>query len=230
MSDYYRETLEKLHHLMDQGDYSEARSLIQTELNLPYVPREFEQQLLELRRDLPRVTSQTATIYTDIDDILSALDGSSEVQMKAIISLQSLNVRDFVNEIGNYLEESHDDQLKKSVLMVLMAQHVDQVFGLELNGRWVQLNPRTLVNPLEAEAYAAALQLVDDFLGQNEPSLVIMAQQMITERVIQDFPEIPADAVSLFRESLSTLYSALGRVNEWQELEKEITLGDSSNN
>ena len=51
MKNYYDECLEKIETLLNEGNENDALNIINEELSMIYIPKEFEEKLIELKKD-----------------------------------------------------------------------------------------------------------------------------------------------------------------------------------
>ena len=95
MNSYYQSLLQEIHKELDQKDYDKALRMIQTELDLPYVPRE-ELEVLQNYKSECLAHIERPVVHPDLE---SLIHGSLQEQEKAVALLQSCNLRMMHEEV-----------------------------------------------------------------------------------------------------------------------------------
>ena len=97
---YYDEILEKIHALLANGKSTQALLILDEELGMPYVPKDFEEKLLELKSSIQFEEGRKS--YSD-EDLERMLKGSNDEQLIAINELNARNLRNYHDLINDYL-------------------------------------------------------------------------------------------------------------------------------
>ncbi len=123
---YYEETEEKIRKLILEKEYEKALRLIENELELSYVPRDFEETLEELLGVIKEETFKVNSL--DEEEISSYLFMDESHQLLAVDALDKRNLRDQIPLCQKYLSES--DFLNGKALLIdsLIGQQIDHVF------------------------------------------------------------------------------------------------------
>ena len=100
MGGYYDEILEDLKDLMKRGRYMEAKTVVDRELAMPYIPADFEKEIRKISKDIAYALSdKRERRVDDMDTLLHKLYGKPETQMAAVYQLSKMNLRECTEEI-----------------------------------------------------------------------------------------------------------------------------------
>ena len=69
MNSYYQSLLQEIHKELDQKDYDKALRMIQTELDLPYVPRE-ELEVLQNLKSECLAHIERPVVHPDLESLI----------------------------------------------------------------------------------------------------------------------------------------------------------------
>ena len=98
---YYEEILIQIRELIEKEELDEARRLILNELSVPYVPRDFEDELKELL--LETKTSDYQPKLISDAQIEEFLYSDPSHQLIAVDELNKKNLRDYIDLCQDYL-------------------------------------------------------------------------------------------------------------------------------
>ena len=89
MDTYYEDILKKVENLKQDEDYDACLKILEEELSMPYIPKEYEDQLVDHYNECRSVVRQNrkAKVY-DEDDIADLLNGSLDEAFLAIEQLK----------------------------------------------------------------------------------------------------------------------------------------------
>ena len=96
---YYEETLEKINKHLNNKEVDEALKLIEKELEAPYLPKEFNDELIRLYNENRKVES----FKLDDDNLEDYLSSTKEKQLIAVDYLNNKNLRDYLDICNKYL-------------------------------------------------------------------------------------------------------------------------------
>lgn len=218
MSDYYQTCIEAIKKHILEKEYDQARTLIEQELSMPYVPLEFENQLHAYARQLPQTAARIPLYFDDFDDLLTALNDGGERQDKALTSLARQNIRPHLDAIKTLLVSDHSKEVKQALLYIMMEQSIYDEVDVSLDDIEYRLIPANLESPLEADGVLEAKQWIEEHYAHNDPSFVLLCSQMIDHVVIELFPQVyeQGEGEMLAMEIMETVFKSLGREVEWQ--------------
>ena len=178
---YYDEILIKIENLISNSKYDEAKSLIITELSVPYIPKDIEKKFNEY---LNLIKEKTFTIKNLSDEeIIVYLNDDSIKQLIAVKELNNKNLRDYIDICDNYLKK--DGQLEAKVLLIesLIRQEINYKFTYND----VLFNPRECILPEESDGFKKAIELLNEHY-LKDPSKLQMAMQLLYKECMLYLP------------------------------------------
>lgn len=184
---YYDETLDKIKDLIGNEEYEEAKRLIQNELEVSYVPRDFERKLYELLDIVKEKTFKVKTISDE--DIEKYLKMDNDHQIIAVDALDKRNLRNYIDMCSSYLKG--DGFINAKVLLIdsLIKQEINHVFEYRKNDEIIKFNPSNIDNIQESEGYISCLNALRERF-MKEPSMLYMAEQLLYKEALMALPDI----------------------------------------
>ena len=159
MNSYYQSLLQEIHKELDQKDYDKALRMIQTELDLPYVPRE-ELEVLQNYKSECLAHIKRLVVHPDLE---SLIHGSLQEQEKAVALLQSCNLRMMHEEVETLLCSSKLlDETKGELIESLMEQKIEDPYKMKKSGLEITFIPSIIV----PSSQDATIQEVRDYFDQ----------------------------------------------------------------
>lgn len=216
----YQELIEKLRHLIDEGDLETATQLVDDELRMPYIPTEIEPVLRQLKAHIeaqkpkaPRASALTPS------QIVSYLNGDEEHQLAAVVALSALNLRAQLPLIREAFEVLSTRELKSLLVRVCLDQALNEEFVMEDEGFRYTFVPAALTSPENSEGYQAAKALLIEWLSNDNPSLLNLALQQLDHAVLIKLPETfdYDEALDLALHVLYPIYIQLAKESEWRD-------------
>lgn len=191
---YYDELLANIDKLISESKDEEALSIIQNELNLPYVPREIEEKLNKYLSKI-NVAKTGLKSLTD-DEIIEYLSSGYEHQLLAIDALNKKNLRDFIDVCENYLKGDGFINAKALLIDSLIRQEIDCVFTYVNNGSFIEFNPAKLNPEDETEDFIKCRDILQDYY-MKDPSKYQLGLQLLYKEALLSLPNtINSDIVS----------------------------------
>lgn len=189
MNNYYETCLNDIRLAINEGNITLALKLLDDELNLPYVPQPYFDTFVTLRDSLRIDTEPNAKYFESLDAIHDALKGNDSLKLKALMSLERMNLRAHLDEIeGILMDDVIDDWMKRQVLLFLMDQDINHSFEILLDSKSITLNPRLLTNPIGSQEYLRAYDYLTQLLESDNPSLLMLCIAELDESVMKAFP------------------------------------------
>lgn len=181
---YYDELLVKIDSLIASKDYDEAYSLIESELKMPYIPKNIEDKLLDYKNMLPNDSKLT---NLSLEDAIKYLKGSELEQLRAVDELNSLNLRDYLDICSEFLK--NDGYINAKVLLVesLIKQEINEEIHMSCNGLEYDFIPKYVMLPEESLGYKKAIELLNNEY-MKEPSKLELAKQLIYKECLLNLP------------------------------------------
>lgn len=181
---YYDELLMKIDSLVKNSDFVAANKLILDELNMPYVPKDIEDKLNDILKNLPKEDNSRALSIEEIEKYLS-LD--KEKQLIAVDALNRLNLRDYLDICNKYLEG--DGFINAKVLLIdsLINQDINEELHMINDGIEYNFIPKYVITPLESLGYKGALKILNDNY-MKEPSKLELAKSLLYKECLMALP------------------------------------------
>lgn len=190
---YYEETKEKIIDLIEKEEYEEAKRLIQNELELSYVPRDFEEDLIELLNQMQEKTFRVKSLSEE--EIEEYLKKDENHQLLAVDALDKRNLRDEIYLCQEYLKGKGFRNAKALLIDSLIRQQIDYVFILKDEDQEIQFNPSKLVPLEESDVYKECNKSLEErFL--KEPSMLVLGKQLLYKEMMLSLPLLPDKAES----------------------------------
>lgn len=172
---YYDEIKLRICELIQSNNISEALLLINEELNQVYIPKDFEQFLLEMKNEY-QVIETTAKNF-DIEDELRNLN------LKNIYGqLATTNMRMYLDAIQFYFDHSDDDIDKALLWHLLIEQEIKTEF---------KVNNQILIpiNSIAIEQLASFVQLENyvSKLFDKSPDYYEMAMSFVVTSLLEHY-------------------------------------------
>ncbi|MCF0217782.1 MAG: DUF3196 family protein [Malacoplasma sp.] len=199
---YYNRVIKKARKLMEESDFRQALNIIKDELETPYIPSTFLEELEKLALDLE----------TEINYVKSAseFENVSRDQMiyKIIDQNGVLNTSAFLIFLGRYASDLTPEEIKKieAILVSKKTSNIHKIYILEnfrahrliydfdfYNSQSKQsFRINTMdVNIFEESAYYNEINSLIDEFTYKEPSLQHFCQSLLTMIYLYCFPKTP---------------------------------------
>ncbi|WP_338972882.1 DUF3196 family protein [Spiroplasma endosymbiont of Panorpa germanica] len=189
-NDFYPQTILEIKELLDAKKYQEAQSIIDQELGMPYLPIEFEEQLLQLRLELLRNGREQNQKSWNLDSIKIMLaSADANIQLNAIEALKGFNVRNLLLELKNMLSSDIVcDENKVCILFILAEQQVDEDFKVFKKNGWHNFNP----TKMDLREYLKKLEIIkhrlEELVYNDNPSLFGVCEFILNSYFYAAFP------------------------------------------
>lgn len=184
--------------LKELEEYEDAINIIVEELNMPYIPYEYEtvfnaayDELLLAKQEANAGSSLYHQVFKEeeIESLLLKDDVSEDLLYMAIDQLESMNIRYFVPAIRVFLKNKKKSGYIKSLLMDLMIlQEIDEDMEVYKNGIVYDFNPSLSTHVLEQVAAIQIDQLLSDNIEDENPSLYLLCQQFLSLYLYTIYP------------------------------------------
>ena len=109
MDTYYEDILKKVETLMKDAQFAEAYAILDEELSMPYIPREYEEPLIAYYNQCRSECKWKDTAVRE-EDIETLLKGSLEEAFLAIEQLKKSNIRNHMDAVADYLSPLPDPE------------------------------------------------------------------------------------------------------------------------
>lgn len=181
---YYDETLEKIEKLLKEEKEDEALIIIDDELRQAYIPKDFEEKLLEFKnRFYKSVDKKTLSD----DEIVEYLNDSKEKQLIGVSLLDKKNLREYVDICNDYL--SGDGFINAKVLLIdsLIRQEIGDDITFNNNGLEFNFIPKYQLPIEETDGYLSGNKYLERYYLKN-PSKLKMAKSLLYKELMLNLP------------------------------------------
>lgn len=182
---YYEEILQKIDELMDSKDYEQAKRIILNELDIAYVPRDFEEKLNDYLAEINTKTFKVKQVSDE--DIETFLFEDQSHQLIGVDELNKRNLRDFDELVDKYLKEGSFKNAKVLLIDSLIRQSIDKEYTFIDGDSSITFNPSKLVCPEECKAYKKGQEVLSDYY-LKEPSKLKMAMDLLFKEIMMSLP------------------------------------------
>lgn len=184
---FYNEQKKIILDLLKNNEYEKALKIINDELNMPYIPREFEKFLLislnEINPHLNKLNNNYVNFSVEkIVDILIKFDNLKYFSNELINKLDKFNLAKEIDEIDYFFQKVKN---KKSIALffeILIKQKIDVNTPLG--------NPRKSLSFKEEKNYLSDLKKIDELLDNDlnfrEISIDLMNDIYLTKHFNND--------------------------------------------
>ena len=174
MKNYYDECLEKINILLNEGNKKDALHIIEEELSMIYIPKDFEEKLIELKKDL--IESKPNKFVSD-EDIEAYLLKDEYFQLLALKELEKRNIRQYMDLVQDIFENVESNLVKISLLEICINQQITDEIKFIKDGLEIYLIPAACNLPEDSEGYEACVDYLKEWLENEDPSLYKLCQQ-----------------------------------------------------
>lgn len=189
MDTYYEEILKEIRKLMAAGDFKEAFAILEDELAMPYIPRDSEQELVNLYNECRSELQfqQNERTYHD-DDIADLLQGSLDQQFMAVELLKKSNMRNHLEEVEAYLCGKPDILVRSLLIDALMEQNISEELHTVEEGMDVTFLPCYIEPPMHASGAVIAANTLCDWFEADDPTFLKMCLESLIQEAYLHLP------------------------------------------
>lgn len=209
-SNYYETVLIDIEKAISQDDKERARRLIENELSMPYIPSEYEDRLLKLKKQCKEIKPSL-----EVDDEMLAYYLASADKMKELIAvnkLDNLNLRQYHELISDYLLNAVNDNARSLLISALIEQGVKEEYKVIKNGVEYDFIPLYCESIDMSDGYKSAQEFIESSIACENASLAQMAHKLIVKVCFDALPlSIDAEEGIIYAKSIIMyLYDLLG--------------------
>lgn len=133
MNSFYQSVFDNIQALMRAGKAPLALAVIEQELAVPYVPEEIAARLEELRKEIE--SDQPQSVPDSAMRLDSLINGSPAAKEKAVAVLQTLNLRNYHDQVQKLLNDPMLlDEFKGELIRELIRQRIEEPFSISKDG------------------------------------------------------------------------------------------------
>lgn len=188
--DYYENLIANARHLIHHEKYQEAYSILETELNMPYIPYQHEAIIAALFKECQQALDiDKRAVKYDGDDIETLLfsDDIDEACVACEL-LKGSNVRNYLEIIENYLKKSPHYLVRTLLIETLMDQDVTDEIQLDYDGLQVTFIPTYVERIQESEVVREMVQQLKDYFENDNPTFYQMCVDCLVKELYLKLP------------------------------------------
>ena len=183
MDNYYTQVLEEIEEALKENPLLAYAKCVE-ELKMPYIPMDIEEKLKEYYKEASALINLDKGVKSlTIQQIQKDLKASEEQQIRAISQLLTMNLRDHMPMIEDYLVKGTSDVGMGLLIDGLIEQEINEELVCEKDGLRYEFNPRYSEPPYETDGYKYANKYLIDWFESDEPSLYELMHQLLIKTV-----------------------------------------------
>lgn len=220
MSNYYEECIEEIGRFLEAKKFLEAEEKIKEELSMPYIPKDFEEKLKVLEKEL--LQQQTEKKLGD-DEIEAYLEMDELHQLMAVKALSESNMRQYPDLIQKGFDRAKSALVKISLIEACIDQQLNEEFQIEKDGLEICFVPCTCVNPPDSSGVEKCLEILRKWLESDDPSMLNLCTQCALKEAYLHLPfEIEdEESEAMAYETVMYVSAMMGTQNEMKKLLSE---------
>ena len=192
MSDnYYDKLLADIRKNISEGNYEIAQSMLEEELDMPYVPSKVLEELRQLEKEIkPFLVKQKEIRMMSSEEIAASLKKGGEAVYDALRNLNYFNIRNNLEVIQDYLLDPGADRFVVSMLIeACQKQQVSTPLSYYHDGVRQVVIPNKLQGMFEDETVNRAYDCLVSMLESQNPSFLKQCEQVLVQYVYRNYPQ-----------------------------------------
>lgn len=186
---YYEEILADIEDKVNRKEYDAALFKIKEELAMPYIPKEFEEKLILLKRDIQyAISDKQQNNEIPIDKVLHMLKGNDKSQLRAVELLENRNLRDFIVEIKDFLEKDPCPEAASLMIELLAQQEIKDEFIVIKNGLEYTFYGDSVIPVAQSEGFLSAISFLSEWVENDYPALYGMCRSLLIHKCYMALP------------------------------------------
>ena len=231
MDNYYHAFINDIKVLMEAGNYKDAVTKLEEEFSMPYIPKEYEEQMIALYNECRHeIQGKQETRKYSEEDIDILLKGSIDEACQAVEILKGSNIRRHLETIESYLKKEPHFLIRTLLVEALVEQDIKDEIQMDYDGLEVCFTPTFVELPSQQEELKKAVEIVRSFFENDNPSFLIMCVESMMKEMYFKLPfSLGEDEVDPFLYAiLSYVYKANGDEEGFEAFIHEKNLANSS--
>ncbi len=214
---YYDEILIEIENKIKNNELDKAKSIIENELSMLYIPIEFENKLKLLLQDLKIEENR----YLNEENIIQYLkEGKNEFLIYNF--LINSNIKKYIIEAKSFLSISKDKQLKQLFIKFLIDEGIDEEF-ISNN---IKFNPSKLISHQKREEYNYLCDYFYNLFSNDNPTFLKISLEMIELLFLNKLPtSVKKVELEQIKNSIEYyIYNNFGMFDEMGIIEKKLDI------
>lgn len=228
---YYELLIEEIESLINQNKEEEALKKIDEELNLPYVPKIYEEKLQKYLNNLSlsKKDKNTKKVYFSREELLTIMSEYKKHDINFLIDIcnefEQYNWVNYEKEIESIFNTNIDNKVKSIIYNTLVVQNLNHDFKIKN----ITINP--IINKTIFETQFAIQNLLKLSHKQfDDPSIFDICEKIFFIYLMNKFPEsLFLEYIDITNELISIANVMLG-IKKIEDLnQKEISMYQAIN-
>lgn len=189
MDSYYEDVLKKAEDHIAEEDVQSAFHILEEELSMPYIPKPYEERLIELYNQCRAQLRERQTFRRfDETEIETLLEGSLDEQFLAIEQLKKSNIRNHIEEIRSYLLKKPQPVVRSCLIEAMIEQNISEELTTEIDGLEVTFVPCFVELPSESEGVEKAVANLREWFESDDPTFTMMCVESLLKEAYLRMP------------------------------------------
>ena len=177
---YYEITKIKILFLLFLNEIIEVATLINEELKVPYIPRDFENFILEKRKEIELVMKENNKKTITMEYLMDIDSFDEEKLIEVIPSLNEFNLNKLVDKLQIVFDNPNISNLIKSLLIASLSDNgLNATFTVNKENTTIRFNPSKITDIRETDNYFYIREEIKKLHG-----IEINCMELITRLVI----------------------------------------------
>ncbi len=166
-----------------------ALKMIQSELDMPYVPKEILETLQSAYKECDtKIKESIRSRVLSIEEIEEALQQDEEHQIMAVNALNKINLRDEIDLVKNYLSKSHSQMAGSLLMESLIQQQISEEITVVTKENEVTFIPRYTELPYESDGFKGASSYLENWFESQDPGFYQLCMQILIQEAYLALP------------------------------------------
>lgn len=194
-SKFYDIMIIYLNSLIKVDQKEKALKLVKEELSMPYIPMNFENELMDIYKEVAYIEKESKEFNLSRDKIEEILccEEDKNLIILAIVELCKLNIRDFFSSIQTFFRRNLKNIYKVMLIDALRGQGVNTEFVLCNKDKEYKIIPILSENVLESKPYIYIKNILETKIGNKDISLTSMALENLMLYLSDIYPTYVQD-------------------------------------
>ena len=228
---YYEKQILLIEEKIMNESWDEAIQLIQEELSMPYIPKNFLDKIKRLETEVKAhfKFNEKINIIQDEDELRSLIQQDEMAQIKALDQMSRLNLRQYDTLVQDTFNLLKDRLFQNLFLRICIEQQLTNEYSFNTDGIDYTVIPASLCLPEDSEGVEIAEELLSDWLDKN-PSLLNLCLEKLQYEALMALPisYTEDEAYDLAYQILEEIFLQISDENDWKAFKLEHNLGNNS--
>ncbi len=218
MENYYQEILAQIEQRLKEKEWNKALHLIQSELEMPYIPFDVENQLKQWLNIIKENEKNSRERVMSEEELEEYLNGTSQQQLIAADYLNKSDLRAYMPMILEYL--SNEPFLPAATLLIdsCIRQEIKEEMQVYKDGEMISFIPSDCNKIEDSEGFQEVDKLLNQWFQSQEPSFLSLCKTLLFQTFFKKLPQSykSEEARDLSFSIAYTAFVWMGRESDWE--------------